>query len=109
MLVAFVIGSARDDPPLSDLSEGIEIQMDLEFCVWRDSQIMKIILLLTAIQGEACILISHAFRQGGRIKKEIRSYLEGIGKGVEMVLDLGAEKKDVWGIGVASWRPHRSC
>lgn len=43
------------------------------------------------------------------MKKETRSYLEGIGKGFEMILDLGAEKKDVWGIGVASWRPHRSC
>lgn len=43
------------------------------------------------------------------MKKETRSYLEGIGKGVEMILDLGAEKKDVWGIGVTSWRPHKSC
>lgn len=105
MLVPFVTGSAKDDPHLSELSEGTEIQMDPEFCVWRDSRIAKIFLLLTAIQRAARILINHAFRQGGGMKNEIGSYLEGIGKWFE-ILDLGTEEKDVWGSGIASWRPH---
>lgn len=41
--------------------------------MWRDSQSMKIFLLLTAIQRAACILVSHAFRQGFGKKKGVGS------------------------------------
>jgi len=82
---------------LSDPWEGIEIgeiQMHLEFCLWRDSQNVKILLLSTAIPRAACILVCHAFGQGGGKKKGAGSCLEGAGKWFEMILALGAGGKE---------------
>lgn len=55
---------------------------------------MKIFLLLTAIQRASRILVSRGFRQGGGKKKGVGSCLEGAGKWFEMILDLGAGRKE---------------
>lgn len=65
--------------------------------MWRDNQNVKIFLPLTAIQRAARILVSCAFRQGGRKKEGVDSCLEGAGKWFEMILDLGAGRKGILG------------
>lgn len=62
--------------------------------MWRDSQSMKIFLLLTAIQRAACVLVSHAFRQEGGKKKGVGPCLKGLGKWFGMILGLGAGRKE---------------
>lgn len=69
---------------------------------------MKILLLLTAVQRAACILVNHAFRQGCGKRKGVGSCLKRVGKWFEMILDLGAGRKMFWG-GVVSWTPSKSC
>lgn len=71
--------------------------MQPEFCVWRDSQSVKILLLLTAIQRAACV--SHTVRQGGGKKKGVGFCLEGVGMWLEMMLGSSKKRKMIWGVG----------
>lgn len=64
---------------------------------------MKVFLLLTALQRAACILVSHAIRQGGGKKKGVGSCLEGVGKWFEMILGLGAGRRERW---FGGWGSH---
>lgn len=59
--------------------------------MWRDSQRVKILLLLTAIQRAACV--SHTVRQGGGKKKGHGFCLEGVEMWFEMMLGVGAVRK----------------